>query len=201
MLHKRLNPVQARILALLSKHIDAPLSYRDLAEEAGVASTNTISYHLKKLESKGYLKRNANDVHDYVVLSQPETGVAYLHLYGLAHCGSKGSILDGTPIDRIPVSTKLISFSAAEAFLIKAKGDSMEPRIFDGDLLLCQKKHNALGGELALCINHGEALIKKVKKGSDPILISLNSKYDPFVAAEDFRVEGIVKAIISRATV
>ena len=195
----RLHSVQAKILSLLSRHAEDPLSYRDLAEAVGVVSTSTIAYHLGQLERKGHLKRNPNDARDYMVLGQPETGVAFLNIYGLAHCGPRGSILDGTPVDRMPVSTKMIPCPATEAFLVRAKGDSMEPRIFDGDLVLCRRQRNADNGELAVCVNAGEAIIKKIMKGARPILMSLNPKYDPFVANENFRVEGVVKAIISRS--
>lgn len=201
MRHGRLHPVQAKLLHVLSEHSQDPLSYRDLAEAIGVGSTNTVAYHLKQLEQKGRLKRNPSDPRDYVVLGQPETGVVRLNVYGLAHCGPKGSILEGGPIDRIPVSTKLIPFAAADAFLVRAKGDSMEPRIYDGDLVVCRRQRSADDGELAVCVNAGEALIKRLKKGAQPILISLNPKYDPFVAKKDFRVEGVVKAIISQAAV
>lgn len=193
--------VQAKILGLLSRHVEDPLSYRDLAEEVGVVSSSTIAYHLQQLEKKGHLKRNPDNARDYIVLGQPETGVAILNIYGLAHCGPKGSLLDGNPVDRMPVSTKIIPCPATEAFLVRAKGDSMEPRIFDGDLVLCRRQRHAENGELAVCVNAGEAIIKKIMKGARPILMSLNPKYDPFVANENFRVEGVVKAIISRASV
>ena len=88
----------------MESNVEEPLSYRDLAREVDVASTNTISYHLRLLEKKGYLKRDPIRSQNYLVLNRPETGVAYLNLYGLAHCGPKGSMLDGAPIDRIPVS-------------------------------------------------------------------------------------------------
>ncbi len=199
----KLSPLQDKLLKLLSRHLDEPLSYRELAREIGVVSTNTVSYHLNQLERLGHLKRDPADPRHYQVLGAPETGVAYLNLYGLARCGPRGSVLDGSPIDRIPVSTRLIPFPAVDAFLVKAKGDSMEGRIYDGDLVLAKRQPAAENGDLVVCVNKGEALIKKFKKDFDArgvILISLNPKYEPFFAArEDFRIEGVVKAIISRA--
>lgn len=197
----KLHPAQTKILKLLLDHVDDPPSYRDLAEAIGVESTNTVAYHLRQLEKKGRLARNPGDPHNYVVMTQDETGVARLNVYGMAHCGPRGSVLDGSPIDRIPVSTKLIPFRPSEAFLVRAKGDSMEPRIYDGDLVVCRKQRNVDDGEIAICVNDGETLLKRVKKGKRPILISLNAKYDPFMASGDFRIEGVVKAIISRAAV
>ena len=54
-------------------------------------------------------------------------------------------------------------------------------------------------GLLAICVNNGEALIKKVlKDGSSTILFSLNTEYPPFLASNDFRVIGVVRGIISK---
>ncbi len=199
----KLSPLQGKILKLLSRHLEEPLSYRELAHEIGVASTNTVSYHLRQLERLGRLKRDPADPRGYHVLGAPETGVAYLNLYGLARCGPHGSLLDGSPVDRIPVAARLIPCSAADAFLVQAKGDSMQERIYDGDLVLARRQNTAENGDLVVCVNRGEALIKKFKQDQDAggvILISLNSKYEPFFASrEDFRIEGVVKAIISRA--
>lgn len=196
-----LNPIQSKILKLLERNIAEPLSYRDLAREVDVSSTNTISYHLRVLEKKGYLKRDPIDSRNYMVLNKPESGVVYLSVFGLAHCGPKGSLLDENPIDRIPVATRLIPFSITNAFLVKAKGDSMEPRIFDGDLVLARRQSVAENGEIIVCVNRGEALIKRLKiEKQGGVLVSLNDKYKEFpVSNDDFHVEGIVKTIISRS--
>lgn len=196
-----LNPIQNKILKLLERNVEEPLSYRDLAREVDVASTNTIAYHLRLLEKKGYLKRDPISPQNYSVLNRPETGVAYLNLYGLAHCGPKGSLLDSAPIDRIPIAVRLIPFLVSSAFLVKAKGDSMEPRIYEGDLVLAKRQNVADSGDMVVCINQGEAIIKKIKKEKNGvILVSLNPKYEPFFSSkEDFRIEGIVKSIISKA--
>lgn len=184
----------------MERNIEEPLSYRDLAREVDVASTNTIAYHLRLLEKKGYLKRDPVNPHGYAVLIKPETGVAYLNLYGLAHCGPRGSLLDGHPIDRLPVAARMIPFSVADAFLVKAKGNSMEPRIYDGDIVVAKKQNIAETGDLVVCVNQGESLIKKIKREKHGIILSsLNTKYEPFLASkEDFRIEGTVKAIISK---
>ena len=94
----------------------------------------------------------------------------------------------------------MIPFSVADAFLVKAKGDSMEPRIYDGDIIVAKKQNIAETGDLVICVNQSEALIKKIKREKHGIILSsLNTKYEPFLASkEDFRVEGIVKAIISK---
>lgn len=196
----KLSSIQEKLLKVLQTNVDEPLSYRDIAEKLTVVSTNTVFYHLQKLERLGYLKRDPSNPKNYQVLGSPESGTVYLNLYGLARCGPRGHLLDGSPVDRLPVSTRLIPFRSNEAFLIRAKGDSMEPRIHEDDIVLARKQQAANDGEVIVCVNHGEALIKKLARHRGaPLLVSLNPKYDPIVAADDFRVEGIVKSIVCSA--
>ena len=81
--------------------------------------------------------------------------------------------------------------------MVKAKGDSMEDQIKDGDFVIARKSPDADNGSIIVCVNNGEALIKKFQKGARIILVSLNRKYDPFVASDDFRIEGVVRSVLS----
>ena len=84
--------------------------------------------------------------------------------------------------------------------MIKAKGDSMEPKISNGDLVIVKKSNNAESGDIVVCVNDDKAMIKKIEKQNKNsiILISLNSdKYKPFIASENFRIEGVVKGVIT----
>lgn len=200
MAQSKLSSIQEKLLKVLQTNVDEPLSYRDIAERLAVVSTNTVFYHLQKLERLGYLKRDPANPKNYQVLGSPESGTVYLNLYGLARCGPHGHLLDGNPVDRLPVSTRLIPCRASEAFLIRAKGDSMEPRIHEDDIVLARKQHTANDGDIVVCVNGGEALIKKLSRHHHAtLLFSLNRSYDPIFAADDFRVEGVVKAIVCSA--
>lgn len=198
---KTLYPTQQKLLDILKKNIDDPLTIRDLQERLKVSSTSVVAHHLLQLEKKGYLWRDPSDSRNYTIVKDgPEKSVAYLPLYGLAHCGPHGSILDGTPVDRIPVSTRLLGFPHSEGFLVKAKGDSMLPKIANGDLVITRRAKIAASGDVVVCVNNEEALIKKIRKDKqDIILLSLNDNFEPFLASADFRVEGIVRSILSYA--
>lgn len=194
----RLHPAQEKLIEILSKNVDEPLTIRELQDLIGASSTSVVAHHMAQLEKKGYLKKNPYDSKDYQILKKPDKEIAYLNLYGLAACGPQGSILDGSPIDRIPISTKVLSFPASKAFMVKAKGDSMLPKISSGDLVIVEKSSKAENGVIALCVNDGQALIKKIKlQNKKVILVSLNTEFEPFLAAEDFRVEGIIRGAIS----
>ena len=64
---------------------------------------------------------------------------------------------------------------------------------------IARQSQDVENGKFAVCVNNGEALIKKIQKDSNStILISLNSSHTPFIAANDFRIIGEIKGIISR---
>lgn len=194
-----LHPTQERILELLKEHITDPLTVREMQAELSISSPSVIQHHIYQLEKNGYLRRNPANPHDYQILAdEPEKRITYLNLYGLAQCGPNGSILNGDPIDRVPISTKILGFSSQDAFLVKARGDSMQPKIHNKDLVIAKRAADADNGSVVVCVNSGEALIKKITKEDDKIiLISFNDKYEPFLADDDFKIEGVVKGIIS----
>ncbi|MCK5460919.1 HTH domain-containing protein [Candidatus Gracilibacteria bacterium] len=195
---QELHPAQKRLLEILKKNSDEPLSVRKIQEIMEVSSPSVVQHHIKQLEKKGYLRRNPLNPKDYQILAEsPDKQVTFLNLYGLAQCGPNGSVFDGDPIERVPISSKILGFPSSEAFMVKAKGDSMTPRIHEKDLVIARKINHADNGSIVVCVNNGETLIKKIQKENGVILVSLNSKYPPFVANEDFRVEGVVKGVYS----
>lgn len=197
-LHKH----QLRLLEILKSNQDEPLTIRELMDRLGVTSPSVVQHHLLQLENKGYLRKNPANPKDYQILADsPDKDITYLNQYGLAQCGPSGSILDGNPIDRIPISSKILGFPSSEAFMVKAKGDSMEPKINAGDLVIAKKTSEFKSGGIYVCINNEQALIKQVNNdGKNLILASLNPDYQPFVAAIDFRIEGEVRGILSYQT-
>lgn len=195
-LKSKVGGTQGKILDILSSNIEAPLSYRDIASNLGLSSTNTIAYHIKKLEQKGHLKRDPHDDRHFVI-SRPQSGVTVLNLYGLARCGKSNSPFIDQPIDRIPISNKLIDFPAEKAFLVRAKGDSMEPRIQDCDLLLAKRQRVAENGDVVVCINDETVLIKKIiRQNKATLLTSYNPLFGPVIASEDFQVLGVIRSVV-----
>ena len=126
----------------------------------------------------------------YQLNTTPENPVSYINFYGKAQCGRDGNFLDGEPEDRIPISSKLINFRVDRAFMVEARGDSMEPMIMEGDLIIAQKKDSDFfNNEVVVCsMNGGDVMIKQyVKEGAHILLKSFNSKKHPaiFVSEED----------------
>lgn len=197
-LHK-LHPTQKRLLSILLKYSGEELSIRELCDRLTISSTSVVHHHIIQLEKKGYLRRNPANPQDYQILGEnPDKRITYLNLYGMAECGPNGSLLDGNPVDRIAVESKILGFSSANAFLVKARGKSMEPKIHENDLVIVEKTDAICNGDLVVCVNKGDVLIKKFTKADkNIILVSLNEEFKPFVTDEDFHIEGKVRGILS----
>lgn len=85
-------------------------------------------------------------------------------------------------------------------FGLKIKGDSMTPRICDGDTVIVHQQPDAESGEIVIAmVNGDDAVCKRLKKYADSIaLISTNPSYEPLtfsaeeIAALPVRIIGKV---------
>lgn len=87
----------------------------------------------------------------------------------------------------------------SEYFALKIKGQSMEPRIYDGDVVIVRAQPDVDSGQIAIvCVNGDEATCKKVMKQSGGILLQpLNPAYETvFYTAE--QIEQIPITILGR---
>lgn len=71
--------------------------------------------------------------------------------------------------------------SNGEYFGLVIKGDSMEPRITTGDVVIVRKQNTIENGEIAIVLINGEeGTCKKIKKTPEGVmLISLNPAHEP----------------------
>jgi len=195
-----LHSKQKKILELLKTNASNPLTIKDLSFAADIGSPGVFYHHLTQLEKKGYLKRNPNNSRDYIILDSPESNVVYVGQYGLATCGPGGNILDGNPIEYIPIASSLLRFPSIEAFIVEAKGDSMEPKIFEGDIIIAKRQNMANHGDIVVCSLNEKVLIKKFIYSNDIVsLVSFNQEcYHPIRVLEDdsFIISGVVKNIL-----
>lgn len=74
-----------------------------------------------------------------------------------------------------------------EHFGLIIDGDSMEPRIYDGDVVIVRKQDTAESGQIVIAsVNGDDATCKRfMQYGSSIGLVALNSKYPPMVFTEE----------------
>ncbi|MBE6847768.1 MAG: helix-turn-helix domain-containing protein [Ruminococcus sp.] len=112
-----------------------------------------------------------------------------------------GALAENSVVDFIPL--RIVSdYEAAETICIRVQGDSMFPKIEDGDLIQVHKQDSVDSGDIAVVLLDGEeGLVKKVIYGPTWIeLHSINPMY-PVQRFEDadvlrLRVVGKVKRVI-----
>ena len=86
-----------------------------------------------------------------------------------------------------------------EHFFLIVKGDSMEPRIQNGDYALVRKQPTLEDGELGVFVyGEGEGTLKKyIKKGNTIILQPFNNAYEPqVITGEDLGNLNIVGKVV-----
>jgi len=195
----QLHPTQEALLELLKNNVTDPLTIRELQVTLNISSPSVVYHHIQQLEKKGYLKRNPHNPKDYQILTDPDKPIVYINLYGMAQCGPNGLLLDGNVEDRIPISQMLIKVPAADAFLVKARGNSMEPKIKEGDLVIAKKSNVAKDGDTVVCVHDLKVMIKKFYRQKDRIILQSEnySTHPPILAKlSEVKIEGVVKGII-----
>ena len=102
-----------------------------------------------------------------------------------------GNVAAGMPITAIenidyddPNAWEEIPAEMAESgeyFALRLKGDSMEPRMLDGDVVIVHEQSDVNSGDTAIVkVNGEDATCKKIKKTSQGMmLIPLNPEYEP----------------------
>ena len=198
---KKLHPTQKQLLKLLTKLSGEGYTIRELQDSLNLSTPSLVFFHLQQLEKKGYIERNPMNPADYRVRQPPEeSGLFLVNLYGLARCGPSGTILSGDVEERLELPPQFLGVNLQNPFFVRAHGDSMEPRIQDGDLVLFERRTEVPDGSIIACSDGGRAFIKRmVRQGKKIMLYSLNSKYEPFSAdPESFSVEGLAQAVVGR---
>lgn len=112
-----------------------------------------------------------------------------------------GAIANAYPIDYMPLYIENET-EAAETICVTVKGDSMYPKIENGDIIQVRKQSSVDSGKIAVVLIDGEdAVVKKVIYNENTIqLISINPEYAPriFSGSEVTRIQilGLVRKII-----
>ena len=89
---------------------------------------------------------------------------------------------EGNIIGEVFVDPDLIAGSE-NVYALKVRGDSMSPKILDGDTLIVREQSTADDGEIVIVtVNGDEGTCKKLKRYPDALaLVSINPLYEPIM--------------------
>ncbi len=198
----KLHPIQEKLLDLLANQSLDGMSLREIGTEIGVEHPQKVSHHLEQLEKKGYLRRDPSSG-QISFLKKPIEDIVYFPLYGMAQCGPKGLLAEENQIDQVPLPTKIFGISNPDSlFLVRARGNSMEPKIKDGDLVLAKKQDHESVGSICIVVHNQMPKLKEVMKvdRKTVVLKSENEDYEAEILKEDedeIQIVGVVKNVIS----
>ena len=186
-------PLQRRILGYISECMEErgfPPTLREIGAHCGVTSTGSVAYHLRSLESRGLLKRDARASRALNPVDSPS------RLPILGRVGAGGAVIAQEDVEgRLAVGKDV---ARGADFLLRVRGESMrDAGIVEGDLVQVRKQDEARDGELVVALVDESAVVKRLRRGrSGWTLEAAHPDHPPITDA--FRVVGKVVGLIRR---
>lgn len=165
---------------------------REIGNHFGIRSPNGVMCHLKALEKKGLISREA---HMSRAISLADSPRQRLQL-PLA-----GTIAAGKPLlaeeQKEKVDFRKL-FDNEDHFCLRVKGDSMiEDQIADGDYVVVRRQETCRDGEIVVALVDGhEATLKRFYREKDRIRLEpANSRMKP-IYSNDVEILGVVVGVV-----
>ena len=178
------------------------LTLEELAKKVGKTKSTVQRYE------SGEVSRLDNSL---IVDIADAVGVSPVYLMGWTNESANnsvlipvlGSIACGEPITAEENvneyrETLKSSIPSGNLFYLRAKGDSMSPKIPDGSYVLVREQSDVENGEIGAVLLNGdeEATLKRVRKLGDSVLLeSINEDYPPYLITDDNPARIIGKAV------
>ncbi|MEX2446493.1 MAG: transcriptional repressor LexA [Dehalococcoidia bacterium] len=203
-----LSDKQRQILDFLDRFIsehDYPPSIRDIQTGCNISSTSVVDYNLKRLEEKGFIRRDREVSRAIELLNgQGERRRRTIPVPLL------GPIAAGVPIPTHPDAVapeELVELTEEQAggrsnlYALRVQGTSMiDALINDGDIVVLEPRETADPGEMvaAWIEDRGETTLKRYyPEGAQVRLQPMNATMPPiYEDARNVRVQGRVVATI-----
>lgn len=168
-----------------------PPSVREICEAVDLKSTSTVHGHLKRLEKKGFIKRDPTKPRalEIVELNAAKREMLNIPIVGKVTAGSP--ILATQNIeDSFPIPIEYIKHDR-ELFMLKVSGESMiDAGINDGDLAIIEQCTTALNGDIIVALIENEATIKRFFKEKDYIRLQPENKTMEPIIVDDCAILG-----------
>ncbi|BEP29012.1 transcriptional repressor LexA [Helicovermis profundi] len=180
-----------------------PPSVREICLAVGLKSTSTVHGHLKKIEEKGYIRRDSTKPRAIEILEDTLSDTSLINT-NTAYIPLVGNVTAGVPIlavenieEQFPVPSDMVN--SGTFFMLRVQGDSMiEAGIFDRDYVIVKKQNQAKNGDTVVALIDDSATVKTFYKESDHIRLQPeNSALSPIIS-KDVSVLGIVKGVFRR---
>lgn len=198
-----LDEVQRALISFFKKNTDnESMTLREIAAAIGVSHPQTILNKLNQLVLKWYFIKNDSWYHLIrESIWDKRNDVIQLPIYWFAQCGNQWKrIIEEYSQERIPVTPTMLGIKdPSKCFFVRAKGNSMEPKIQDGDLVLIQQQDNYDINEYVFVIHNNLPKLKKViKQENKRYLESVNRFFDKMEISklDETKIVWVIKKVI-----
>ena len=168
---------------------------REIGLEFDIKSPNGVMCHLKALQKKGLIHREANMSRAIQLLQDPATRPTGLKL--------RGRIAAGQPIEAVEQDEEL-GFSEWEGsddkFALRVSGDSMiEDHIADGDYVVIQRQEVARDGQIvAVRDDDGEATLKRLFRERNRVRLEPANKAMKPIYRDRVDILGVLVGVVRK---
>lgn len=185
-------------------------SVREIAAHMDFKSTNTVDYHLRRMEASGALERGGRRARSFSVTGSDRAQRARTSPYDQRGGGVPllGRVAAGEPILAEQHYDGMVNFSSLfhtddQTFALKVQGDSMvDAGIVDGDLVIVRHQQQVSNGEIAVAVIGNEATVKRVyDDGVEWRLEPENQTMKPIIVKkgeQDFSIAGRVVGVVRK---
>ncbi len=181
---------QAETLTFIKKFMvehGFPPSVREICKGMDLSSPATVHAHLKQLEKKGIIRKEASKFRTIELLVENEFAkkadeLVKVPLLGKISCGSPIEAIE-QPDEFFDLPASLIP-ARETIFTLKCSGDSMiNVGIYDGDYVIVQKQKIARNGDIVVALTEdNEVTLKTFYKEKDHIRLQPeNDSMEPII--------------------
>ena len=189
-----LSPRQMKILDFIIDQIQEQgygPTVREIVRHVGDKSPTSVHRHLRTLESRGHITREANKSRA-ISLTEEHRG---LPLSGVIKAGSPIEAVEG--VERFDLAS---IYGCTNHFMLKVRGNSMiEDHIDDGDLILVRRQSTCDDGDTVVALIDGEnATLKRFYREEDSIRLQpANRNLEPvFVSTNRVSIDGVMVGVV-----
>jgi phage repressor protein C with HTH and peptisase S24 domain len=200
---KDLDSVHKSLIHFFKKNTNQEwITLREIASAIGVSHPQTILNKLNQLVLKWYFVKDEN----WYRLIRESIGdrfndIIQLPIYGFAQCGNKWKkVIDEYSQEKIPVTLAMLWVKdSSKCFFVRAKWNSMEPKIQDWDLVLIKQQDTYDINDYVFVIHNNLPKLKKIVKQDWKFMLeSVNRFFDKVEISkyDETKVIWVVKRVI-----
>lgn len=177
-----------------------PPSVREIGAAVGLKSSSTVHGYLKRLEEKGYIRRDPTKPRAVELVGGPDRpGDDDINMVPVL-----GRVAAGQPIlaaenrdFTLPLPSSF--FGDGEFFMLKVRGDSMiDAGIHEGDLVVVRRQPSASNGDIVVALIEDEATVKRFFRENSHIRLQPENRALNPIITRDVSVLGKVVGLLRR---